>query len=84
MLRVNLIIYVKEFTFLYILHNSFPETITGVNLIMKVKEFTLYILNNYHSTHLFTNLLSSGHLQIQLNLLCQFIGHEGPIRFLPS
>ena len=83
MLRVNLIIYVKEFT-LYILHNSFPETITGVNLVMKVKEFTLYILNNYCNTHLFTSSLSSGHLQIRLNLLSQFIGLEGPIRFLPS
>ena len=83
MLRVNLIIYVKEFT-LYILHNSFPETITGVNLIMKLKEFTLYILNNYCNTHLFTSSLSSGHLQIQLNSLCQFIGLEGPIRLLPS
>ena len=83
MLRVNLIINEKEFT-LYILHNSFPETTTGVNMIIRAKEFTLYIINNYHNTHLFIGSLSSGHLQIQLNSLCQFTGLEGPIRFLPS
>ena len=44
MLRVNLIINVKEST-QYILHNSFPETITGVNLIIEVNESTLYVLS---------------------------------------
>ena len=47
--------------------------------------FTKYSINNYHNTHLFISSLSSGHLQIQLNLLCQFIGLEGPIgSSLPS
>ena len=50
-------------------HNSFPESMMRVNLITKVKEFTLYIINNYGNTHLFTDALSSGHLQIQLNSL---------------
>ena len=49
----------------YISHNSFPETMMRVNLIIKVKEFTLYIINNYCKTHLFTNALSRGHWQIQ-------------------
>ena len=83
MMRVNLIIKVKEFT-LYISHNSFPETMMRVNLIIWIKEFTLYIINNYGNTHLFTDVLSSGHLQIRLNSLSWSVGHEGPIRFLPS
>ena len=60
MMRVNLIIRVKEFT-LYILHNSFPEIMMRVNLIIQAKEFTLYIINNYCNTHLFTDALLSGH-----------------------
>ena len=56
-----------------------------VNLIIRVKEFTLYIINNYGKTHLFTDVLSSGHLQIQLIMsLSWSVGHEGLIRFLPS
>ena len=51
---------------------------------MWAKEFILYIINNYCNTHLFTNVLLSGHLQIQLNPLLWSVGHEGPIRFLPS
>ena len=41
-------------------------------------------MNNYHRTHLFTSLLSSGHLQIWLNSLLWSVGHEGPIRFPTS
>ena len=56
-----------------------------VNLIIRIKEFTLYILHNYCNTHLFTNALSSGLLQIWLTMsLSWFVGCEGPIRFLPS
>ena len=55
-----------------------------VNSVIQAKEFTLYIIDSYHNTHLFTGSLSSGHLQIWSNLLCQSIGHVGPIRFLPS
>ena len=43
-----------------------------------------YIMNNRHITHLFTSSLSGGHLQIQVNLIYPPVGHEGPIRFLPS
>ena len=69
----------------YISHNSFHEIMIRVNLIIRVKEFTLYIINNYCKTHLFTNVLSSGHLQIQLTMsLSWFVGCEGPIRLLPS
>ena len=38
---------------------SVPEIMLRVNLI----------INNYCNTHLFTNVLSSGHLQIRLNSL---------------
>ena len=44
-----------------LLHKSFPEIMMGVNLIIGAKEFTLYIINNYCNTHLFTDALSSGH-----------------------
>ena len=68
---VNLTIKMNEFTLYSYIYNSLPETISGVNLTIKMNEFTLYIyiMNNCHSTHLFTSLLSSGHLQIQVNLL---------------
>ena len=80
MMRVNLIIRVKEST-LYISHNSFPEILMRVNLIMTVKGFTLYIINNYCKTNLFTNALLRGHGQIWLTMsLSWFVRCEGLIR----
>ena len=55
-----------------------------VNLIIRIKEFTLYIINNYCNTHLFTNALLNGHLQIWLTMsLSWSVGCDGPISFPP-
>ena len=70
---VNLTIKMNEFTLYTHIYNTFPETISGINLTIEMNEFTLYIyiyiMKNCHSTHLFTSSLSSGHLQIWVNLL---------------
>ena len=61
MVQVNYIHTIDYVYSIYISHNSFPEIMMRVNLIIRVKESTLYIVNNYCKTHLFTNVLLSGH-----------------------